>query len=195
MSTIYLMRHGQTYFNVWHKKQGWTDSPLTKQGIDQARNVGQYFSDQDLKFDKAYASTSERACDTLELVTQNKMSYQRIKGLKEWNFGSFEAQDERLDPPQPYGDFFVKYGGESQKDLAERMYMTISSLMSCCKESDNVLIVSHGGAIANFMRRTGFDWKNFRANYKFTNCSVLRIEYQDNKYNFRGVINEQEYTN
>ncbi|HBQ09488.1 MAG TPA: histidine phosphatase family protein, partial [Lactobacillus sp.] len=26
MTTIYLMRHGQTYFNLWHKIQGWVDS-------------------------------------------------------------------------------------------------------------------------------------------------------------------------
>ena len=34
--TLYLMRHGQTLFNVEHKIQGWCDSPLTEQGIKQA---------------------------------------------------------------------------------------------------------------------------------------------------------------
>ena len=29
--TLYLMRHGQTLFNVEHKIQGWCDSPLTEQ--------------------------------------------------------------------------------------------------------------------------------------------------------------------
>ena len=33
---LYLMRHGQTQFNVRRKIQGWCDSPLTKQGIAQA---------------------------------------------------------------------------------------------------------------------------------------------------------------
>lgn len=39
MTTIYLMRHGQTYFNLWHKIQGWTDSPLTEEGIKQAKKL------------------------------------------------------------------------------------------------------------------------------------------------------------
>lgn len=35
--TLYLMRHGQTLFNQQKKIQGWCDSPLTKQGIEQAK--------------------------------------------------------------------------------------------------------------------------------------------------------------
>ena len=49
----------------------------------------------------------------MELATDHQLSYKRLKGLKEEYCGSFEAEDERLNPPVPYGDFFVKYGGES----------------------------------------------------------------------------------
>ena len=38
--TLYLMRHGQTLFNLQHKIQGWCDSPLTKLGIKQAKVAG-----------------------------------------------------------------------------------------------------------------------------------------------------------
>ena len=41
--TLYLMRHGQTLFNVEHKIQGWCDSPLTEQGIKQAEIAARYF--------------------------------------------------------------------------------------------------------------------------------------------------------
>lgn len=34
--TLYLMRHGQTLFNLQHKIQGWCDAPLTPLGIKQA---------------------------------------------------------------------------------------------------------------------------------------------------------------
>lgn len=36
--TLYLMRHGQTLFNLQHKIQGWCDSPLTELGIKQAES-------------------------------------------------------------------------------------------------------------------------------------------------------------
>ena len=94
--TLYLMRHGQTLFNVRRKVQGSCDSPLTELGIKQAKVAGQYFENNNITFDHAYCSTSERASDTLELVTN--MEYKRLKGLKEWDFGVFEGESEDLNP-------------------------------------------------------------------------------------------------
>ena len=55
---LYLMRHGQTLFNLEHKIQGWCDSPLTELGIAQAKIAGRYFTDNKIKLDHCYASTS-----------------------------------------------------------------------------------------------------------------------------------------
>ncbi|MBQ3825401.1 MAG: histidine phosphatase family protein, partial [Spirochaetaceae bacterium] len=91
MAHLYLMRHGQTLFNSLKMIQGWCDSPLTELGVQQAKAAADYFSKNGITFDHAYSSTSERACDTLEIVTGGTMRYERLKGLKEWNFGRFEA--------------------------------------------------------------------------------------------------------
>lgn len=91
--TFYLMRHGQTLFNVQGRIQGACDSPLTELGIAQAKAARDYFEQEGIRFDSIYSSTQERACDTAELVTGRK-DYIRLKGLKEWNFGSFEAHQE-----------------------------------------------------------------------------------------------------
>lgn len=107
---LYLMRHGETLFNKQKKIQGWCDAPLTELGIQQARIARRYFMDNNVILDHAYSSTSERACDTLEIVTDYKMPYVRLKGLKEWNFGAFEGKDECLNPKLPYGDFFKAWG-------------------------------------------------------------------------------------
>ncbi len=53
--TLYLMRHGQTLFNLQHKIQGWCDSPLTELGIKQAKVAGKWFKDHDITFDHAYS--------------------------------------------------------------------------------------------------------------------------------------------
>ena len=115
MKTLYLMRHGETLFNRLHKKQGWCDSPLTELGRKQALVAQQYFHEQGIQFDGAFCSTAERASDTLELITDQP--YTRLKGLKEWHFGRFEGQDEFLNPAQPYEDFFLQYGGESEDQV------------------------------------------------------------------------------
>ena len=47
---LYLMRHGQTLFNVRKKIQGASDSPLTEVGIRQAQIAKQYFENNGIVF-------------------------------------------------------------------------------------------------------------------------------------------------
>lgn len=54
MSRVYMIRHGQTLFNVLRRKQGWCDSPLTEVGIDQARAAGAYLREHGITFDHVY---------------------------------------------------------------------------------------------------------------------------------------------
>lgn len=68
MKTLYLMRHGETLFNVHHKNQGWCDSPLTERGHAQARIAGRHLRELSVHPDHFFSSTSERASDTLEDV-------------------------------------------------------------------------------------------------------------------------------
>ena len=49
--TLYLVRHGQTVFNVRRKIQGWCDSPLTELGRAQAGVAAEYFRSRGITFD------------------------------------------------------------------------------------------------------------------------------------------------
>ena len=40
MTHFYIVRHGETMFNVKGRIQGWCDSPLTKLGVSQAKELG-----------------------------------------------------------------------------------------------------------------------------------------------------------
>ena len=184
---LYLMRHGQTLFNVQHKIQGWCDAPLTDLGMKQGKMAGEYFKDHHITFDHAYSSTSERACDTLEIVTDYQMPYTRVKGLKEWNFGVFEGKDECLNPPLPYGDFFKGFGGESEMELRERMNQTLTAIMN--KEDHHiVLAVSHGAACAQFYRA----WEEYakvKKTERFYNCCILKYEYENGIFTLVDIIN------
>ncbi|HEM6138465.1 TPA: histidine phosphatase family protein [Streptococcus suis] len=186
MNYLYLMRHGQTRFNLQGRIQGACDSPLTEEGKEQARAAGRYFQEQAISFDKIYSSTQERACDTAELVS-GRMDYIRLKGLKEQDFGAFEGQQEYLNPPLQgdigYGDYFVTFGGESYQDVRQRMVETIGGIM---KEADNqsVLVVSHGAAIAQFFRQVLTHYPQVR----MRNCAILTFDYEDGKYNLVSVV-------
>ena len=182
---LYLMRHGQTLFNVRRKIQGVCDAPLTELGIQQAKRAAGYFADQRIEFDHAYSATSERACDTLELVSD--MDYKRVKGLKEWNFGVFEGESEDLNPKLPYGDFFKAYGGEGETEVRERMNRTLTEIM----ERDGhqtVLAVSHGASCRQFMRY----WEHtsdVRPNGRLGNCCILKFKYKDGVFELLEIVN------
>lgn len=190
MKTLYLMRHGQTLFNKLGKIQGACDSPLTEEGVHQAKIAKAYFENQRIALTSYYSSTQEQAADTLEIIIGDK-SYQRKKGLKEWNFGLFEGESERLNPKRPpgetsFGDSFVPYGGEASKTVQTRMNDTLLEIMEQ-GDSEQTLAVSHGGAMYLFIQK----WLPYEqvATISFSNCCILEFAYENHEFIFQQAIN------
>lgn len=188
--TVYLMRHGETLFNQQQKIQGWCDSPLTEKGIKQAQIAKEYFIKEHIIIESAYSSTSERASDTLERVTE--LPYKRLKGLKEWNFGRFEAEREALNPSLPYGDFFVPYGGEAEMEFRERVSKTMLDMMQT-EEKQIVLAVSHGASCRQFMRSWAHT-SEVDQEGGLKNCCILKFDFEADTFTLKEIINH-DYSN
>ncbi|MGX7197763.1 histidine phosphatase family protein [Enterococcus olivae] len=173
--TLYLMRHRETLFNQLNKIQGACDSPLTETGLQQAQIAKEYFKNNEIVFDDAHCSTSERAADTLECVTD--LPYTRLKGLKEWHFGLFEGEPCVLQPAAPYGEFFVPFGGESEAQLEQRMVQTLTQMMKNTAGT-TVLAVSHGAFCRHFMQYWSPEPKK---NIRLSNCGILKFTYHEDE--------------
>lgn len=186
MSTLYMVRHGQTLFNVLRRKQGWCDSPLTELGIEQGRAAGAWLAANAPAFDHVYSSTSERCCDTTELVAPG-VPYERVKCLKEWNFGKFEGVTEDLNIPVPYGDFYVQFGGEGEDEFRTRLVEGMVELMKR-PEHECVLMVSHGAAMSQVPRYYGDDYKNHTDLPRLPNCAILRYDFDGEALHLQEVI-------
>lgn len=186
---FYMMRHGQTLFNVRRKIQGACDSPLTELGIEQAKNAREYF--KDIELTHAYSSTSERCCDTLEIVTNNSIPYTRLKGLKEMNFGTYEGESEDLDPPYELKEtYFKNFGGESRDDVKNRLRETCINIMEN-DGHDSVLAVSHAGACLHFLRNWASDEEVNALREKgitFKNCCIFKYEYENKTFKLVDVF-------
>ena len=187
MSKLYLMRHGQTVFNVRHLIQGWCDSPLTELGIAQAEAARDLIEERGIRFDHACCSTAERACDTCEIVTRGAIPYTRLKGLREFHFGSLEACDNSTIVPSSgcFGDALVQYGGEAESDVAARMTATLAQFMlqpGC----ESVLAVSHGGATLAFL----MSWNRMspvKVDRILGNCAVCELDFDPEALTFSCV--------
>lgn len=192
---LYLVRHGQTLFNVVHRIQGWSDSPLTKEGIYQANLLRKGL--QDIAFDAVYSSTSERAVDTATLIMEGRsMEVTCLKGLKELNFGTLEAEYE-ADVLAPDGSSheigYIAYGGENRQLLQDRMMKTLVNIAQQHPHG-NVLVVSHGASIMNVLMKIDSEKvKQYRQKgLHIENCSVTILSYEDGKFTV-DVISDISY--
>ncbi len=87
---------------------------------------------------------------------QAKLPYERVKSLKAWNFGSFDVLAEDVNPPLPYGDFYVPFGGEDEMTFREHIVTTSTALMQR-PDHECVHTAPHGAAVAQFLRAQGPD--------------------------------------
>ncbi|MFC6181175.1 histidine phosphatase family protein [Lactiplantibacillus daowaiensis] len=93
--SIYFVRHGQTYFNLYNRMQGWSDSPLTDNGKNVATKVGHALAD--VPFNHYYASDSKRAMDTANLIkaeaNQATTPLTTLANFREVFYGYYEGDD------------------------------------------------------------------------------------------------------
>ncbi|RRZ92139.1 histidine phosphatase family protein [Erwinia sp. 198] len=111
---IYLVRHGKTLFNTTGQVQGWSDSPLTEQGILQARQAGKGL--QTLRFTTAFSSDAGRARETAKLILEENQNVRpaltELKTLREWGYGGYEGRDDA----ELWQPLFAAAGIEFKKD-------------------------------------------------------------------------------
>ena len=66
---IYLVRHGQTDWNLEGRYQGRIDIKLNSKGIEQAKEIKEKL--KEIKFDKVFSSPLKRALETAQIITDN----------------------------------------------------------------------------------------------------------------------------
>ena len=103
-----------------------------------------------ISFDHAYSSPLGRARCTAELIVGEGRSIELVDDLREWHLGSLEGTSNREMPAQPWGDYPVAFGGESESELRARMVAALSRIMAR-PQHNCVLAVSHGSACQEFL--------------------------------------------
>ena len=150
MADLYLVRHGQTELNVQNILQGWHDSPLTARGREQALATRAAFEERGVTFDHVYSSPLGRAQHTVELIVGEGQPVELVDDLREWHLGSLEGTSNCEMPAQPWDNYPVAFGGESEGELRARMVAALSRIMAR-SQHECVLAVSHGSACQEFL--------------------------------------------
>lgn len=146
---LYLVRHGQTAWNLEKRLQGSTDNVLNETGRRQATELAQRLAG--VKFTHIYSSGLKRAQETAAAFAGNR-PVTALPALNERSFGKFEGifEDERS------GGLYTEFGrrgsvlddaldgGESLQSQAERVKSAVREITGRHR-SGSVAIVAHGG--------------------------------------------------
>lgn len=166
--TIYLARHGETEWNVQQRIQGHQDSPLTKNGKRQARQLSR--SLRHLKFDHIFASDLPRAHQTAAAVARDqKLAVLTTTAIRERAFGQHEGRPEaeyRAIMRRQFEQFnqlsaadknIFKFAPDIES-IDEVVSRTITFLreIAVASPGKNVLAVTHGGVIRMILIHLGF---------------------------------------
>ena len=201
MPTLYILRHGQTEFNLQHRVQGRCDSPLTELGVAQAHAAGKWLASQGVRFERIFSSPLGRALATAEVAREELAAagwedvppVEPVDGLIERSYGPFEegpaadVPSELWDP----GETLVPYGGEGSAALRERVVATMTELMMT-SGAGTVLAVSHGSATLQFK----LAWEHLARcpqDVHLGNCCILVYEFSRETREFvnTAIVNQK----
>ena len=182
MKRLYLLRHGQTEFNVKKLVQGRCDSPLTDLGRQQAQTAAAWLKGHDVVPDKVVSSPLGRAMDTAQLVATELLgpdaAVEPCEGIIERCYGTFEEGPHDALPTDVWdpGEDLVPFGGEGSRALQERMVDTLTNLMDS-EGIEALLAVSHGSASRQFIKAAAPE--GFELPTKLPNCAIMIFDFDE----------------
>lgn len=182
MKKLYLLRHGQTEFNVKKLVQGRCDSPLTDLGRQQAGMAAAWLKAHNVVPDKVVSSPLGRAMDTAQLVATELLgpdaAVEPCEGIIERSYGTFEEGPHDVLPTDVWdpGEDLIPFGGEGSHALQERMVGTLTNLMGA-KDTETLLAVSHGSASRQFIKAAAPE--GFELPAKLPNCAIMIFDFDE----------------
>lgn len=183
---LYLIRHGETAWNVKGYLQGQTDIPLNENGIRLAKITAEHM--KQIPLDLGITSPLIRARLTAELLLEgrNIPLYEDAR-LTEISFGAWEGLGCRKNnyeiPSEHFKDFYERpfefvpaEKGETIQQLCDRTADFYEDLISKkALENQSILIATHGCALRSLLYHID-QGKDFWRGHVPVNCSVTIIE-------------------
>ena len=161
MTSLTLVRHGQSDWNNKNLFTGWENPGLTKKGVEEAHKTGNLLKAENKNYSYLFTSILDRAINTADIILEelgigqinvirdqalNERDYGELTGLnkdaarKKWGEDQVHIWRRSFDVPPP--------GGESLKDTAERVTPYFKdNILPLLIEDNNILISAHGNSL------------------------------------------------
>jgi broad specificity phosphatase PhoE len=196
MTSVYLIRHGQTAWNKEEIFRGRTDVPLDQTGLKQAELAGEYFKEMEIH--GIYSSPLSRAWETAQKIAQfHNHKVQPLQGILDMSFGNWEGRahqeiqkiDEETYRRWREEPHLVRLpGGESLDDVRVRALAALEEVIRN-HPGKSLILVSH--RVVNkvlICGILGLDNSHFWQITQDTTAINL-IKYKEGRY-FLSLMNE-----
>lgn len=159
MTKLFLVRHGQSQWNLENRFTGWVDVDITEAGREEARKAGKILKNEQI--DIAFTSALIRAQHTLDIILdvigKKDMPVVKDKALNERSYGDLAGLN-KAETAKKFGEEQVHIwrrsydvappGGESLKDTRDRVIPYYEEhIRPLVEQGKNVLIVAHGNSL------------------------------------------------
>ena len=168
---IYIVRHGQTDYNLEGRYAGRIDVELNEKGIEQANIIKEAL--KNIHFDMVFSSPLKRALTTASIITNNEIIVdnriiERSNGKLEGKLKTEINDDIDFNDPN-----LTKYNIENINDFRNRIYNFFDEITKY--KDKNILVVTHAGV--GIYARCYFEGEpdnNDYSKYKIKNCEVIK---------------------
>ncbi|PAV28447.1 histidine phosphatase family protein [Virgibacillus profundi] len=189
MTTICLIRHGETDWNAAGRLQGKTDIPLNTTGMKQAEACSTYLTSS--SYDVLITSPLKRARQTAEIINNLlHLPFVVMEDFAERYFGDGEGMtyDERrmAFPDKNYPK------QEETEDFLNRI-MTGLKKINQSYPDQKVLLVAHGAVIKAILAAFSEDDTLIPQNRLMNGC-ISNIHFENEKWNVKD-FNRTEHLN
>jgi broad specificity phosphatase PhoE len=168
VTTLLLVRHGETDWNAAGRLQGHTDRPLNEYGRRQAHELAERLAGDGI--DAVYASDLARARETAEILG-SRLGLEVVidADLREKNWGNWEGltSDERA---------AIEFEGESTEAHRERVLRAVERICAA-HPGERVVVVTHGGSLRRIQAAV-----SGVALPVIDNCSVWPVAHEDGTF-------------
>ena len=188
MGRWFLVRHGETDWNVEGRAQGQLHVPLNDKGLAQAEAIAARL--RPMPFTAVYASDLRRVTQTAEPIMRGRdVPLVTLPALRERGFGEWEGlifTEMKARDPERYAalvtgdDTAATPGGESERQLYERVASGVERLLEAHGSDDgDLLVIAHGGSLsAAIVRLLGLPSRSMER-FLFDNCGLSAVTVYD----------------
>ena len=210
-SKLYLIRHGQSTYNLENRFTGWKDVDLTNLGVSQAKEASKLLDGH--HFDLAFTSNLMRAQKTLDIILDElnmNLDITKNEALNERDYGDLVSQNKE-EAAEKFGKDQVQIwrrsfdtpppGGESLKMTLERTLPYFNSVIKPhLIDGKNIILSAHGNSIRSIIMelfnynsdeilRTEVGWceplmYTFNDNFEVTDFKLMTRPSEPSKSHF-----------